>query len=350
MQKSLVLAAVLAAGWTVPALAQGLESACAGIPAAYQERCIVTVQVAHSAQPALGIAIAGGNPTAGGAGNGDGGLFGLSRLSGSVRLNVTPIHLPDITVEDDRSAPGAPPDELTVATIALGASASFGLTGGVGGVGSVDLLASGSYLPFDLIGRELYKASSAQFAWGAGARVGVLRESAAVPGLSVSLMHRRMGGVQIGNVCERDQLQDPVSTDTPPTTLCRSEGDVSDVTLGITGWSTRGIASKTLGGVGLAAGVGYDRYENEVEISVRGEQIGSGQTGGNRIYHRPGLTVESSRWSGFLDASWAVPFGTMAAEVGWMQGGDAVANFPAGSAFDPSAGTWFGSLGARIAL
>jgi hypothetical protein len=351
-----VLAGALAAGWTAPALAQGLENTCAGIPAAFADRCVATVQAAHAVQPALGIVIAGGNPTLGAIGAGGARMFGLPGVSASVRVNLAPIHLPDVTSENDVSAPAPLTEELTVVTIAVGATASAGLTRGlslapgIDGVGAIDLLASASYLPFDLINREVYKTSSAQFAWGAGARLGLLRESAAMPGISVSLMHRRLGAVQIGNVCEREQLTDPTSTDTPPTTLCRSDGDVADVNLGLTSWSTRAALSKTVMGLGLAAGVGHDRYESDVDLNIRGPLTGAGQTAGHRIYHRPGGSLESSRWSAFLDAALPLPVGALAAEVGWMQGGDRLTGFSDDSDFDPAAGTWFGSLGARFAF
>ncbi len=349
MQKCIVLAAVLAAGWTAPVRAQGLEGACAGVPAAYMDRCIATAQTAAALQPALGIAIAGGNPTPGALGAGGGRLFGLPGVSASFRLNVASVHLPEITQERDVDAPPPLTEALSVVTVALGATASVGITQGVGGVGALDLLGNATYLPFDLVNREVYKTESAQFAWGVGARVGLLRESAGLPGVAVSVMRRQAGGVQVGNVCEGRDLPDPISTESPPTTLCRADGDVGDVNVDLAGWSTRGMVGKTVGPVGLAAGVGYDRYESDVALSVRGELSGSGQTGAHRIYHRTGRTLETSRWSAFLDAAAQLPVGSLSAELGWMQGGDALPGFAADSDFDPSGGTWFGSLGVRLA-
>lgn len=350
MQKVIVLAAVLAAGWTAPARAQGLESACAGVPAAFMDRCAATAQAATSVQPALGIAIAGGSPTPGALGADGARLFGLPGVSASLRLSLAPVHLPDITQERDVDAPPPLTEELSVVTVALGATGSVGITRGVGGVGAIDLLGSATYLPFDLVNREVYKTGSAQFAWGVGARVGLLRETAGLPGVAVSVMRRGAGGVQVGNVCEGNDLPDPISTGTPPTTLCRADGDVGDMNLDLDGWSTRGAVSKSLGPLGLAAGVGYDRWESDVELSVRGELSGSGQTGAHRIYHRPGRALEGSRWSAFLDVAGRLPVGSVAGEVGWMQGGHAVRGFSADSDFDPSAGTWFGSLGFRLAV
>jgi hypothetical protein len=350
MQKGIVLAAVLAAGWTAPVRAQELEGACAGVPAVHADRCVATAQAAASMQPALGIAIAGGNPTLGSTGAGGARLFGVPGLSASFRVNVTPIRIPDVTQENDATTPPPLTQSLTAVTVAVGGTVSMGITQGVGGVGAVDLLASGTYLPFDLVNREVYKTQSAQFAWGAGARVGLLRESATLPGVSVSVMRRQVGAVQIANVCEGDDLPDPTGTDTPPSTLCRSDGDVGDFNLDLAGWSTRAAVSKAVGPVGLAAGVGYDRYESEVGLDIRGGEIGAGQTGAQRIYHRPSRSLESSRWSAFLDVAARVPVGSIAAELGWMQGGDALPGFSADSDFDPGAGTFFGSLGFRLAL
>lgn len=354
--KKAVLLGVLAAAWPSSAPAQGLEAACAGIPELYQGRCMAVVQAAHSVQPALGIAIAGGSPTLGTPGALGAGPGFRPRVRLSARLNLTSIHIPDITVEDDAREPAPATQERSVLTAVLGAGATVGIVPGfspspaVGGIGAVDLLGTVSYLPYDLIGRDVYKGESSQLAWGVGGRLGLLRESAATPGVAVSLMYRSIGSVQIGNVCEGTPGPDAGNPAVPPPTLCRERGDVGQVTTGLAGLSTRATVSKTLRGLGVAAGVGYDRYDGDVDLYVRAERVGGTSLGAERIYNRPGYTLESDRMNVFLNLSYGVRGGTIVGELGWMQGGDAIIGFSSDHNFDPGAGTIFGSLGGRFAL
>lgn len=344
MKQAVRLAAVLAVSWCAsPARAQSLDQVCAGVSAAYAQRCVAVAQAAEAAQPRLGIVLAAGSPALGvgtGPSSGD-----RPRFRASGRLNLAVLHMPDIVLEDDGLMPQPSTGEMSVFTVVLGGNASVGVLEGANGIGSVDLLLSAAYLPFDLIGREVYKPASAQFSVGAGARLGLLRESTTAPDVSVTLMYRRTGAVQIGNTCEGDEENVTSSTAT-----CRWAGDAGEVHVDLAGLSGRAVLGKTLGPVGLAAGVGYDRYASDLRLDIRGERVGSGLTGSNRIYHRT-AELESDRWSGFLNATTSVVAGgSLVAEVGWMQGGEAVAGYAEDADFDPASGTWFGSLGARLPL
>jgi hypothetical protein len=340
--------ALAAVSWSVAAPAQSIDEVCEGIPAAYAPRCAAVAQTAEAIQPRLGIVIAAGNPALGQSTAPR--AEGVGRFRAAGRMNLAFLHIPDITVEDDALTPQPPTQERGVLTLVVGADASMSLLRGANGVGALDLLLSASYLPFDLLGRDVYKPASAQFSVGAGARLGLLAESARTPGIWVTSMLRRTGTVQVGNACEGEEEREPGSTQDPPSTLCRLDGDLGEVVVDLMDWSTRAAIGKQLGPVALGAGVGFDRIASDVELAVRAEAVGSGLTGRNRIHHR-NTELDSDRWSAFLNAS-VTPLagGSIVAELGWMQGGEAVAGFPAESDFDPAAGTFFGSVGVRLPI
>ncbi|HEU0301066.1 MAG TPA: hypothetical protein VFR37_16500 [Longimicrobium sp.] len=354
MTKPVWLGAALAAGLALPIAAQGLpDEVCADVPADYVGRCIAAVQAADAAHPQLGMLLTGGNPGLGLAA-GAAGPEGRPRLRATARANLVRLALPGITSE--RNTGEAPPpltEETGVTAIALAADLAFGLVPGVEvspgtRVGAVDLLASGSYLPVDLVSHELFDASSTRVGWGAGVRVGVLRETARVPGVALSVMYRSMGEVQFGNVCEGSETADPAAGAPPRTTLCNVDGDVGQARLGLRGVSTRATVSRRVRGVGLTLGAGYDRYADDFAVAVLGQR----GTPANRarVYRgRPG-ELESDRLSGFLGGSYVLPRGTVVLELGWMQGGERVPGFPAESEFDPAAGVLFASFGGRFSM
>src|SRR5690606_19378630 len=64
------------------------------------EACLAAVQAGVSAQPALGIAIAGGNPTIGTAGGAGLRMGVVPRVSVGLRLNVVAVRLPDLLTNE----------------------------------------------------------------------------------------------------------------------------------------------------------------------------------------------------------------------------------------------------------
>jgi hypothetical protein len=133
-----------------------------------------------------GILMAGGNPTLGTASTGGVRLGLIPRVSLTGRINVVGARLPDIREEADGGT-----EEFTVPAPAVGANLSIGLTQGfsvapmIGGFGAIDLLGSVSVLPLELIGEDF---GDNAFSWGAGARVGLIRESFFNPGVYLSLI------------------------------------------------------------------------------------------------------------------------------------------------------------------
>lgn len=355
--KRISLAVASAALAAAPALAQdgGLAASCAGLPAEARETCVTVAQAAESTQPQLGILLAGGNPVLGTASTSGVRLGILPRVTAGVRLNVVGARVPDIIV-DDEDGSSELGETIGVPAPALGGYVAVGLTQGftlgptVGGFGAIDLLGSATWLPFRAFEVEGFEEAP-EIAFGVGARVGLLRESFVTPGVSVSVMYRRLGEASFGEVCRGEEVE--VLPAIQVDQACVGDpGDLGELRFDLTNWSYRGVVSKRLLGLGLAAGVGYDRYESDVSSAFRYQQppatIGGAPV--TMVRRGPEVTVENDRWSAFGNASFTVLVGTITLEGGWMQGGDTIEGFPSGSDFDPEDGNFFGSLGVRLSL
>lgn len=358
-RRLLAAALVAAVGLAAPAAGQarGPDAPCSrsDLPAGARDVCIGVAQAVTSVQPQLGILLSGGNPTLGsvsGAGLSLGGSPG-SGLSGKV--NFVPIRMPDVL---DRDADGSGLEsERTVYAPAASATLSVNVFRGadlaptVGGIGAVDLLGSVTWLPLRALDISSFRLESNEFTFGVGARLGVLRESFTLPGASVSLMYRRVSELGYGSVCRA-----PVTGATDSgegyrfvSGICGSAGDPGEFVLDLTSLGARGVLGKQLGQLGLAAGVGYDHLESDLGIGFRAP---AGTVAGTAGYvaRATDLDVANERWSAFGSASFTTLVTTFALELGWMQGGEALPGYPAGSDFDPERGTLFGSLGVRLSF
>lgn len=343
--KQMVLAAA-ALAFAAPLAAQNdINTVCnTGILVLAVEECTVVAQAVDAAQPQLGILMAGGNPILGTASTGGVRLGLIPRVSVTARVNVVAARLPDIREELQG---GENVQEFAVPAPAVGANVSLGLTQGfsvapmIGGFGAIDLLGSVSVLPLSL----LDDFGDNAFSWGAGARVGLIRESFVTPGVSVSLMYRNLGDVAFGDVCSGTET--PAVENRSVCSVNDDEQDFGEIEFGLSNLSARAAVSKRLLGLGLTAGVGYDKFETDADFAFRAP---TGPGGSDQVFRYSDIAVDNDRWSAFLDASFTVLVASLIAEVGWMQGSDAIADFPSTSDFDPSEGTWFGSLGARLSL
>jgi hypothetical protein len=353
-----IIAAALALSAT-PALAQGISAPCESISdPSLSATCFTVAQAVESAQPQLGIVLTGGNPTLGTASAGGVRLGMLPRVSATAKANLVFVRLPDILAESARGAAQTLNDATGIPVPALSGTASVGVYPGislaptVGGVGAVDLLGSATWIPVGSFGVEGFSEDTPDFSYGVGARLGLLRESFTTPGVSVSLMYHRLGTVSYGDVCA-EPLLGGITEERDGYTAqaggCTGDGDPGEFAVDLSSWSTRGAVSKRLLGLGLTAGVGYDRLASDAAFGFRTRC--PVETPAAECFARfSGLEVENGRWSGFLNGSLSVLMATLAAEVGWLQGDTAIEGFPSASDFDPGDGTFFGSLGFRLAL
>jgi hypothetical protein len=358
-RSSLIAALLLALGAAPGAAQSSLSAPCqAEIPsdaALAREICLMAAQAVESAQPQLGILTAGGNPTLGTASAG-GLRFGfMPRVSATARLNLVFIRLPDILAEQVGGAGQRLNQTLGLPAPALGATATVGVFPGfsplplVGGVGAVDLIGGATWLPFRALGLDGFGEEAPDISWGAGVRLGLLRESFLMPGVSLSLMHRRLGHVRFGNVCPSPVQSGPVTQGdgyTRESGLCPGGGDPAEFEFDLRSWNTRAAVSKRLLGIGLTAGVGHDRHASGVGF---GFETPDEMLATDYVRFRE-MELTSGRTSLFANASFTVLIATLAVEAGWMQGAEAVPGFPGTADFDPRGGTFFGSLGARLSF
>ena len=342
--KQMVLAAAAVVAAAPLAAQNDINTVCGTVPAQAQDECAIVAQAVDAAQPQLGILMAGGNPILGTASTGGVRLGLIPRVSFTGRVNVVGARLPDI-----RELEGGEADQFTLPAPAVGANVSIGLTQGfsvapmLGGFGAVDLLGSVSVLPLSLVGDDF---GDNAFSWGAGARVGLLRESFVTPGISVSLMYRSLGDVSFGTVCGSGEGPSVTAPTDPNRRSCTGDGDFGEIDFGLSNWSARAAVSKRLLGLGLTAGVGYDKFETDADFAFSTPVV----AGAREVYRFNDVAVDNDRWSAFLNASFTVLVASLVGEVGWMQGSDPISGFPSTSDFDPGEGTWFGSVGFRLSL
>jgi hypothetical protein len=355
--KRYLFAALAGALIVTPVGAQdgGLAPVCtqaSEIPGEARDHCLVAAQALSSAQPQLGILLAGGNPTLGTASTGGLRLGVLPRISATAKVNVVFVRLPDILADGagtvgrqlNRTV-GIPAPALS-GTASLGVFRGFDLLPMVGGIGSIDLLGGATWLPLRVAGIEGVGTGTSSASLGGGVRLGLLRESFVAPGVSASVMYRRLGRLEYGDVCP--QAAPSGRGTSGGATLeygeCPGGGDPGEFSFDLANWSTRLAASKRLLGFGLTAGAGYDRFTSDVGFGFR-------DPGSEYFARVTDADLGSGRWSGFVNGSFTALVATLAVEGGWMQGADAIQGFDTtASDFEPGRGTFFGSLGVRVAL
>lgn len=306
------------AGGATPAAAQDDDAdvVCRGlaVPSVVAE-CRLAVGSARVIQPRLGAALFGGSAVPGTASTLGMRLGSLPRMSLAFRLTGAPADLPPLL---DRGRA----DSERAFLVGFAADATLGLLSGfsplptVGGVLSLDVLARLGYvvLPLD----EGFDEQGA-LGWAVGARVGALRESFTLPGVSLTATYARISRTAFG---------DPESGATDGF----FDGAVNDL---------RGelSVSKRLGLVGLTGGVAWDRYSSDLEAAFTDGILG------------PRYTVEGTavteRWSAHAAAAWTVLIFHLSAEVGWQEAVEP-AGIPTSVELSPVG--WFAGVAFRVSI
>jgi hypothetical protein len=329
MKKWQLLGAGLALVTAVNARAQTTANSCA--PGTSQDACQMAVDVFQLLSPQLGLALAGGNAVLGSGST----LGGPGHFSLGVRVNGFQGDLPDIgsfpvpstSGRVQRTGTSALPSSTQWVGLPT-ADAAIGLFGGVPlpltNVGGIDLLLSATYVP--KIGDSTDNVRIAPdrgLQVGYGVRVGLLKESIVVPGVSFTFLKR----------------------DLPTTTITGTSPDLSvlveDAKVKTTAW--RVVASKTLLTFGIAGGIGQDKYDDEANVT--GTVKGAVVSGSQLITMSQSLT----RTNYFVDLSANFPVFKLVGEIGQVSGGtvNTYNEFETGPA-DKS--RTYGSVGFRIAF
>ena len=331
--------ASLAALAGLPATARAQEMAqCADMWPAHVPYCHAAVQTSHDAQAQVGFLLAGGDPALGAA--------PLRALGGRLRLGLTmralAMNIPDLAPRELR--PGEPTD-WTRSSMQPSATlaATFALVparGTAGPAASVELVGTATLLQYRLVGGDVFDRESSTTGGGAGVRVGV-SASPSLPRLSVSAMYYAAGDVAVSDVCQERVSVDGVR--------CLSDGHRTESRTEVGGWSGRASLSHAAGRAEFGVGAGHDRWSGTGTIAVR-RMVLVGDDLQVQIQQPESFDVGTSRWTAFGQVAFRTAFGRVAAEAGWLSGGEAVDGFPADGEYDPAASTLFASVGFGLTL
>ncbi|HVE33360.1 MAG TPA: hypothetical protein VNC18_07385 [Gemmatimonadaceae bacterium] len=290
-----------------------------------QDACQQAFDVYQFMAPQLGLALTGGNATAGQGGV----LGGLGHFSVGIRANVFHGKVPDVNNPAfAQSATGAQrrtlptTDEwvgLPTADAAIGLFKGFPL--GLSNILGLDALVSMSYVP--TLSRDDFSVTpSSNFQFGYGARLGLLSESLVSPGISLTWLQRDLPKTDL------------------VANLAGASLSVTDTKVSTKAW--RVVASKNLIRFSVAAGIGQDKYEQSA--TVRGSIT---QFGGSVTAEAPGTSESLSRVNFFGDFAYNLPMLKIVAEIGHATGGTVQTyNSFSGGRADQS--YTYGSLGLRL--
>ena len=332
MRKAMFVGTGLTLFFVASAGAQSVQTSCPPGTSALdparqtQDACQMALDVFDLMAPQLGLALTGGNATLGQGGN----LGGPGHFSIGLRGNVFSGDLPKVndfptaspTGRVQRTGTNALPAKKQIVGLPT-ADAALGIFRGVPlgltNVGGVDLLLSATYVPkIGDVGDDIQVKPQRSLQVGYGARVGLLQESLVVPGVSFTYLKRDL-----------------------PTTDITGSGagigvDVTDAKIKTTAF--RVVASKSLLLLGVAAGVGQDRYEESALVSG---------TSGTFVSPQVAFDQKLTRTNYFLDVSLNLPVFKLIGEVGQVSGGtvDTYNEFSTGRA-DKS--RTYGSVGFRL--
>ncbi|MGH7663999.1 MAG: hypothetical protein ACRENI_06850 [Gemmatimonadaceae bacterium] len=310
-----------------PLHAQGLDPQCSQGSVQLEDACQKAIDLFEFLAPQLGATLAGGKALIGARSS----TGRLPSFSIDLRATALTASIPQFTV-DTPSTEGAVRTDYGIdrQVIALPvATASVGVFPGITIAGQrvlgVAALVSLAYLPDITTNDITLRVRESSLAWGFGARVGVLAESALIPAVSISWLSRSLPVSDIqGTTSEQDTI-----------TLGR---------LDATARSWRVVASKHLGPIGVAAGFGGDSYETDAELSV--------------VINRPGFSAsgtpfafdqQMSRGNIFIELSTTLGPVVLGAAAGLVTEGDTVPTFNAFSDEQPGDARGYGSLGFGLA-
>jgi hypothetical protein len=322
------LAIALAFGAAAALPAQSIDPHCSdpsivGVAHLGGDACQKVADLFNYMNMQLGTWVAGGNPTLGQGGT----LGGLGHFSAGVRANVMRATIPNVDQMHVQSGPpvssNIPTSDkwvgLPSADVAIGLFKGFPV--GLTNIGGIDALVSVSYLPS--YSQHSIHVGSETDKWkiGFGGRLGIIQESLLLPGVGVSYMVRDLPTAVLSG---EDNSGNTVS--------------ISDYKIRTKQW--RLTASKKLLFLGLAAGVGQDKYDTRASLTYNVD----GSTPNAPI----ALHISPTRTNYFADLSFNLLLAHFVAEIGRVSGGD-VTTFNTFST-DASAARTYGSLGIRVGL
>lgn len=308
-----------------------------------QYLCGQVVNALTNVQPTIGIAFTGGNHVLGTATTIGRRLGLFPRISVTARVNAALADVPnlldgfDATIGSDGELPPMTTSKLPFGSlqgdVALGLFNGISL-GPLGGLGAIDLLGSLSVIP----AIEETGLADHIINWGAGARIGILKQGLILPGISVSGMYRNMGEVSFGSV---------------------DDGDPAQFATDLSTLSLRAAVSKGILAFDFAVGGGYDIYTSNTSFDF--ELVCPATTCGAPATARPTEPIagelQTAAWNVHGNVGLSLLILNIVGEVGYQKATEVItaedlegAGLPdqPPTAEDLSGGRLFGSLGVRL--
>jgi hypothetical protein len=196
--------------------------------------------------------------------------------------------------------------------------------GTTAGLFALDFLGSAQLLPTSQLGDfsvdvNARRLGSIALGMGYGVRVGILREMGATPAVSFSAMRRDIPTMTYGQV---------------------SSGDSYGYAFDLHATNLRLVASKQLLMLGIAAGLGWDKYTGGAMIRFRDPVTAAPQ---------PAVPVNlnSSRGLAFVNAGLSLSMVRLTGELGYETGKDQKLSTDF-EGFDTTKGKFFAGLGLRM--
>jgi hypothetical protein len=293
-------------------------SECAAYSGDEARVCSAAVDATRAFHPLLGVLVSGGNPVLGTGSP----LGGPGHFSVTTRVNGVEVVLPRLSYDGSSATVPrgrkvfAPAPQVDVAVGIYGGLPSGLLA--VDALGSAQLLPAGVFDDFRVAG-DARRIGDVALGFGFGARVGILKETGPLPGVSVSVMRRDLPTITYGDIAASDHFQ--YAVDLRATNL-------------------RLVASKQLAVLDLAAGLGWDKYTGNALV-----RLDTGGDGGGGTAAVP-IKLSNSRASAFVDAGFNVAVVRLVAEGGYLAGKDQKLSTDFED-FDTTKGKFFAGLGLR---
>jgi hypothetical protein len=305
---ALALLAAVSAGAVTPDRVQA-QACTVGItggpvpPGFGSDACVKARDIFLFLAPQVGTALSGGNVMLGEGGA----LGGWGKRSIVLRTSVVEGYVPARSIDISGTEFLAPVDfgaqrvPVPVPSLDLAIGLLRGVPVGLTNVGGVDLLVGVTYMPSVTRDDFSLRPDGSGIAATLGARVGLLQESAAVPGVAVSYLRRRL----------------------PTTTARYTTGDDS---LGVLDARVatsvfRLTAKKHFGFIGIGGGIGQDRHDSRTELSAIVNETVSGRAARAQL-NVPEYRFTTTRTTFFGNVSFGLPRAQVVLEVGQSRAGD----------------------------
>lgn len=230
----------------------------AGVPLVLADACQKANDLFRFLAPQVGVALSGGNALLGEGGT----LGGWGKRSLVLRVTAVDGRVPDQNISLEPTGPvssdfGAVRAPVPVPSVDVGIGLFRGVPVGLTNMGGVDLLVGVTIVP--RVSRDEFNISSEGrgLATNYGARVGILQESAVVPGIALSVMRRRLPETSVTYRTANDTL------------------GVFDTRVASTAY--RLTINKRFGLLGLGAGIGEDQLDTRTNVEAIVNETVAGQ-------------------------------------------------------------------------